>query len=153
MQRGKLHLTGKEEASLQPLLASGGILSHDLKLLPTGVIFVDRSLSHDNPPRRHIHARLGAAAAFLGDRPFLLDQRPSTADTAVFGLLAPMVYWPMQTPVASHRELLRPHARAMLQKEPRGSEACLGVSRSITTPYDARAAHCFALSHGNSGAI
>jgi glutathione S-transferase len=43
-----------------------------------------------------------ALADFLGDRPFLLAAQPSMADTAVFGLLAPMVYWPMHTPVASH---------------------------------------------------
>jgi glutathione S-transferase len=47
-------------------------------------------------------ADIDALAAFLGDKPFLLGQQPSTADTAVFGLLAPMVYWPMQTPVASY---------------------------------------------------
>jgi glutathione S-transferase len=43
-----------------------------------------------------------ALTDFLGNRLFLLAERPGTADTAVFGLLAPMVYWPMQTPVASH---------------------------------------------------
>jgi glutathione S-transferase len=47
-------------------------------------------------------ADVDALADFLEDRPFLLAERPSTADAAVFGLLAPMVYWPMQTPVASH---------------------------------------------------
>ena len=48
------------------------------------------------------YADADALAIFLRDRPFLLAEEPSTADTAVFGLLAPMVYWPMQTPVASH---------------------------------------------------
>jgi glutathione S-transferase len=47
-------------------------------------------------------ADVDALVAFLGDRPFLLAERPSIADAAVFGLLAPMVYWPMQTPVASY---------------------------------------------------
>ena len=47
-------------------------------------------------------ADVDALAAFLKDRPFLLAERPSTTDAAVFGLLAPMVYWPMQTPVASY---------------------------------------------------
>jgi glutathione S-transferase len=47
-------------------------------------------------------ADVDALAAFLGDRPFLLRDRPSSADAAVFGQLAPMVYWPMATPVASH---------------------------------------------------
>ena len=52
-------------------------------------------------------ADIDALADFLGDRPFLLGQQPSTADTAVFGLLAPMVYWPMQTPVASYAKSVR----------------------------------------------
>lgn len=52
-------------------------------------------------------ADVDALAAFLGDRPFLLADRPTTADTAVFGLLAPMVYWPMDTPVASHAKSVR----------------------------------------------
>jgi len=47
-------------------------------------------------------ADVEALACFLKDRPFLLSEKPCTADTAIFGLLAPMVYWPMQTPVASH---------------------------------------------------
>jgi glutathione S-transferase len=47
-------------------------------------------------------ADVDAFAAFLGDRPFLLTDRPTSADAAVFGLLAPMVYWPMETPVATY---------------------------------------------------
>jgi glutathione S-transferase len=47
-------------------------------------------------------ADVDALATFLGDKPFLLGQQPSTTDAAVFGLVAPMVYWPMQTPVASY---------------------------------------------------
>lgn len=47
-------------------------------------------------------ADIDALAAFLRDRPYLLGDEPRTADTSVFGLLAPMVRWPMPTPVASH---------------------------------------------------
>ena len=47
-------------------------------------------------------ADVDALASFLGDRLFLLTERPSSADTAVFGLLAPLAYWPMPTPVATH---------------------------------------------------
>ncbi len=47
-------------------------------------------------------ADIDGLAAFLVDKPFLLGPQPSTADTAVFGLVAPMVFWPMQTPVASY---------------------------------------------------
>jgi glutathione S-transferase len=51
-------------------------------------------------------ADVDALAAFLGDRPFLLGDQPRTADAAVFGQLAPLVYWPMRTPVASHAKSL-----------------------------------------------
>jgi glutathione S-transferase len=51
-------------------------------------------------------ADVNAMATFLGDRPFLLGDQPSMADTAVFGQLAPLVYWPMETPVASHAKSL-----------------------------------------------
>lgn len=47
-------------------------------------------------------ADVDALAAFLGDRPFLVAERPTTADVAVFGLLAPLVRWPMPTPVAGY---------------------------------------------------
>ena len=47
-------------------------------------------------------ADVDALAAFLGDRHYLVSDRPTSSDAAVFGLLAPMVYWPMQTPVAQH---------------------------------------------------
>jgi glutathione S-transferase len=51
-------------------------------------------------------ADVDAFAAFLGDRPFALTDRPTSADAAVFGLLAPMVYWPMETPVATYARSL-----------------------------------------------
>lgn len=52
-------------------------------------------------------ADVDALADFLGDRPFLLAEQPSTADTAVFGQLAPMAYWAMETPVASYVKSVR----------------------------------------------
>jgi glutathione S-transferase len=56
-------------------------------------------------------ADVDALANFLGDRPFLLADQATVADTAVFGLLAPMVYWPMETPVASYAKSVRTIAR------------------------------------------
>jgi glutathione S-transferase len=47
-------------------------------------------------------ADIDALAAFLGERDYLLADRATSFDAAVFGLLAPMVYWPMNTPVAQH---------------------------------------------------
>lgn len=51
-------------------------------------------------------ADLDNLAAFLGNRSFLQTERPTSSDAAVFGLLAPMVYWPMATPVARHAKSL-----------------------------------------------
>lgn len=63
-----------------------------------------RGIARHTPDLIEAKGRLDidALAAFLGDRPFLLGEWPTTADAAVFGLLAPMVYWPMPTPVASY---------------------------------------------------
>ena len=47
-------------------------------------------------------ADVDALAIFLGDRTYLVADRPTSFDAAVFGLLAPVVYWPMETPVAQH---------------------------------------------------
>jgi glutathione S-transferase len=47
-------------------------------------------------------ADVDALSAFLGDRPYLVADRPVVADLAVFGQLAPMLVWPMETPVAMH---------------------------------------------------
>lgn len=55
-------------------------------------------------------ADLDALAAFLAHRDFLAGDRPGMADVAVFGLVAPMVYWPMATPVAGHARSLNPVA-------------------------------------------
>lgn len=43
-----------------------------------------------------------ALATWLRDRDFLGEGVPSIADLSVFGQLAPMLRWPMQTPVANY---------------------------------------------------
>lgn len=60
-------------------------------------------------------ADIDALSAFLGDKPFLLTDRPVMADTAVFGLLAPMVYWPMATPVAQYARTV-PNIKAYCER-------------------------------------
>jgi glutathione S-transferase len=40
--------------------------------------------------------------ALLGGKPLLFGDRPSMADIAAYGLLAPMAKWPMHTPVADY---------------------------------------------------
>lgn len=44
---------------------------------------------------------------FLGDRPYLVADKPVVADMAVFGQLAPMMVWPMETPVARYARTIR----------------------------------------------
>lgn len=51
-------------------------------------------------------ADLDALATRLQGRSYLVADRPSLADLAVFGQLAPMVRWPMATPVADHAKSL-----------------------------------------------
>ncbi len=53
-------------------------------------------------------ADLDALAAFLGDRPYLLTDRPTSYDAAVFGLICPVVYWSMQTPIAQYARTIAP---------------------------------------------
>jgi glutathione S-transferase len=53
-------------------------------------------------------ADVDAFAAFLEDRPFMFGDEPSSYDASAFGLLAPVVYWPMETPVAQHARSLEP---------------------------------------------
>ncbi|WIJ23423.1 glutathione S-transferase family protein [Devosia sp. RR2S18] len=49
---------------------------------------------------------LDALAAYLQGRKFLGGEQPSTADAAVFGLLAPLLYWTMSTPVGDYAKSL-----------------------------------------------
>jgi glutathione S-transferase len=107
------------------------VLEWELFVHPAGASFMRQSLSSKMPVlgpliftglRSHLRRQLygrgiarhapeviaakgladaDALANFLGDRQFLLADRPSMADASIFGLLAPMAYWPMETPVAS----------------------------------------------------
>ena len=47
-------------------------------------------------------ADVDALADYLQGRSFLVAEHPTAHDAAVFGLLAPIVYWTMPTPVASY---------------------------------------------------
>jgi glutathione S-transferase len=53
-------------------------------------------------------ADLDALAAWLEDRPFLAGPQPVLADLAVFGQVAPVLHWPMDTPVARYAKTLTP---------------------------------------------
>lgn len=79
-------------------------------------------------------ADLDALAAFLADRTFLVSDRPSLADVAVFGLVAPMVYWPMATPVAGHARSLKPVAEYCERMRERcfaGAKQAAAVDKSV----------------------
>jgi glutathione S-transferase len=58
---------------------------------------------------------IDALSAFLGDRPYLVADRPVVADAAVFGQLAPMIVWPMETPVAQYLRTV-PNVAAYCQR-------------------------------------
>lgn len=75
-------------------------------------------------------ADIEALAAFLGDKPFLLGSEPSTADTSVFGLVAPMVFWPMQTPVAAYTKSMGTVSRYC----ERMRERCFRSNRVLLKP-------------------
>jgi glutathione S-transferase len=47
-------------------------------------------------------ADIDAVEALLGDKPFLVADRPAMADVAAYGLTRPMSIWPMKTPVAEY---------------------------------------------------
>jgi glutathione S-transferase len=58
---------------------------------------------------------IDALSTFLGDKPFLLIDRPVMADTAIFGAIAPVVYWPMATPVAQYARTV-PNIKAYCER-------------------------------------
>ena len=60
-------------------------------------------------------ADLDAVEAILGDKPFIVANRPSMTDVSVYGLLAPMAAWPMRTPVADNIKS-RPRLLGYLQR-------------------------------------
>ena len=66
---------------------------------------------------------LDAMATLLQGRTFLVADHPTIADAAVFGLVAPVVYWDMDTPVAAHARTLT----AIRAYCDRMCERCLGV--------------------------
>jgi glutathione S-transferase len=47
-------------------------------------------------------ADIDALEAILGDKPFLVADRPSLADVTAYGFVRPMSVWPMETPVAAY---------------------------------------------------
>lgn len=53
-------------------------------------------------------ADIDALATHLAERPYLVTDAPCMADLAVFGQVAPMVRWPMETPVARYAKSQRP---------------------------------------------
>jgi glutathione S-transferase len=53
-------------------------------------------------------ADLDALSAWLRGRPFLAGTEPGLADLAVFGQVAPMLHWPMATPLALHLKTMTP---------------------------------------------
>ena len=67
-----------------------------------------RGLGRYNPAEvEHIgRADLDALSTLLAGRRFLVDDQPRLVDLAVFGQVAPMLSWPMKTPVAEYAKTL-----------------------------------------------
>ncbi len=64
---------------------------------------------HDRDQLGHMGAAdLNAIATFLGDKPFLLDDRPRSVDASAYGLLANLLYPPLESPLK--QALLRSQA-------------------------------------------
>ncbi|MHA7880902.1 MAG: glutathione S-transferase family protein [Saccharospirillum sp.] len=59
-------------------------------------------------------ADLEALSILLADRRFLVDDQPRLVDLAVFGQVAPMLCWPMKTPVAGYAKTL-PRVRTWVE--------------------------------------
>lgn len=98
---GAAYIDGQARSKLPPL--AGRVVAASLKR------HFRRQL-HARGIGRHLPstiAELGRAeidmlSGFLGERPFLFGDRPLLPDLAVFGQVAPLVFWPMQTPVARY---------------------------------------------------
>lgn len=59
-------------------------------------------------------ADLDALSTLLAGRRFLVDDQPRLVDLAVFGQVAPMLCWPMKTPVAEYAKTL-PRVRTWVE--------------------------------------
>jgi glutathione S-transferase len=117
-----LHMIFEYELFVHP---SGAAVSHEL--LPTvprvmlGPVsrYVSRHMKrqlyargiarHDEATiARKGRADIDALAAVLGDRQYLAGDRPCMGDVAAYGLVRPMLAWPMNTPVADY---VKSHSR------------------------------------------
>lgn len=98
---GAAFMKAGAKASLPPVI--GTLL---FRMMQRGIVrqLYARGLGRHSPDiiERKGRADIDALSDFLAERPYLVVDRAVTADTAVFGLIAPMIYWPMQTPVAEY---------------------------------------------------
>jgi glutathione S-transferase len=90
---------------LPPVVASvlgKGLRRHFIKQLYA------RGVARHEPEEvaRQGREHLDAIATVLGDKPWLFGDRPTVADTAVFGQVATLVFAPFDTPVATHARSL-----------------------------------------------
>ncbi len=118
---GAAHMKASLEAKMPPVVGTlvfKMMSSHMRKQLHA------RGLARHSPDVIEAKGRadLDALATFLADRPYLVADRATSFDAAVFGLLAPMVYWPMETPVAQYARRL-PSIKAYCD---RLKQQCLG---------------------------
>ena len=90
-------IAGAAPALLAPVIA-GSMRQHFRKQLHA------RGIARHEPAEiaRQGRADVDAVSAILGDKRWLFGDRPTVADCAVFGQLAPFCFAPFDTPVASY---------------------------------------------------
>ena len=98
---GAAHMKASMTAKMPPVV---GPVVFNMMRSQMGKQLHARGLARHSPEiiERKGRADVDALATFLDDRPYLVSESATSFDAAVFGLLAPVVYWPMDTPVARH---------------------------------------------------
>lgn len=84
---------------------------------------------------------LDALAARLHGKHYLFGEQPCLADLAVFGQVAPLVRWPMRTPVAEYAKRLAPIVEFVDRVQVLGfGQRSLEEARSASSPTPIQAA-------------
>lgn len=102
---GKVYIQRAIAASAPPIVSSlvySGVCRHFKSQLQA------RGLGRYIPSEVEVIGRadLDALETLLAGRRFLVDEQPRLVDLAVFGQVAPMLSWPMKTPVAEYSKTL-----------------------------------------------
>lgn len=108
-QQGRAYIASQVRKMAPPLIA--GLVYHSLTRHFHRQLHA-RGIARHSPEVIFDKARadIDALADYLKGRAFLAGDAPGLADLAVFGQVAPMLHWPMQTPVAQYLRSVQPVA-------------------------------------------